>query len=113
MILFVFDVNKSFLIYSSHPLTIPSSRLPYDLLLKENLDHSNINVVFPRGERFQAKIYRGIAGYGEYYQIRIGGNNRHLPDYLAIGDRLHAILCRIDNLSYFIIEQLSCSNTPK
>jgi len=104
MLWFIFRANKSFLTNNAHPVTIPSSNVPYNLLLDENLDHREINMLFPRGEKYEAKIYKGCAGYGQYYQLRLIGKNRQLPDYLAMGDRLLVILCRIDKISLIILE---------
>jgi hypothetical protein len=83
---FEFRVNKSFLNDSGHPITIPKSSLPYDKLLSLGLDHDRLNVVLPRGETFEAAIYHGTAGYGEYYQIRFQSGRRDLPSYLSLND---------------------------
>jgi len=89
---FEFMVNQSFLHASGHPITIPRSQLAHDELLSLNLDHKDVLVMLPQGERYEAEIYHGTAGYGEYYQIRFIGSSRGLPSYLKLNDQLLVML---------------------
>lgn len=101
---FEFEVNGSFIDGSGHPITIPKSQLAYPVLLAAGLDHEKIIVILPHGERYDAGIYHGEAGYGEYYQLRFNGATRALPNYLKIGDRLIIVLIKAAARSYFILE---------
>jgi len=69
-ITFDFKINKSFLGYPNHPLTIPKEF--YSFLdihgIKINQDAT---VVFPDGSTATGYIHYSKAGWGEYYQIRI------------------------------------------
>jgi hypothetical protein len=89
---FEFTVNKSFLDGSGHPITIPKSQLAYEELRSLGLDHKHVVVTLPRGERYEAEIYHGTAGYGEYYQLRFTSGSPSLPSYLKINDRLVVFL---------------------
>jgi hypothetical protein len=70
MITFWFRINASFLGYPAHPITIPKSQVPYgevaDLLLVSRDVWINIDGSPPT----RGHVYHGIAGWGEYYQIR-------------------------------------------
>jgi hypothetical protein len=101
---FEFTVNESFLEGSGHPITIPKSQLPYQALGVIGLDHKHVVVVLPHGERFEAEIYHGEAGYGEYYQLRFNGSDRDLPSYLKLNDRLIVFLAKAANNSFAILE---------
>ncbi|QSA99297.1 hypothetical protein [Methylococcus sp. EFPC2] len=101
---FEFAVNKSFLEGSGHPITIPKSQLPYSELPAASLDHRHVVVVLPRGERFEADIYHGQAGYGEYYQLRFNGKDRTLPSYLTLNGHLIVALLKVASQSYAILE---------
>jgi hypothetical protein len=106
MATFQFTVNESFLEGSGHPITIPKSQLPYQQLGAVGLDHKHVIVVLPHGERFEAEIYYGEAGYGEYYQLRFTGDNRTLPGYLKLNEHLLIVLTKADAKSYAIVEYL-------
>ena len=101
---FEFTVNDSFLEGPGHPITIPKSQLTYKDLRAIGLDHTRVIVVLPHGERFDAEIYHGEAGYGEYYQLRFNGDNRTLPGYLKLNDRLIVLLAKAAGKSHVILE---------
>ena len=101
---FEFTVNKSFLDGSGHPITIPKSQLPYQELRSLGLDHKQVVVTLPRGERFEAEIYHGTAGYGEYYQLRFTGGHPSLPGYLKFNDRLLILLEKAGGRSHATLE---------
>ena len=107
MAVFQFTVNKSFLNRSGHPITIPRSQLSYQALIALGLDHKHITVILPYGERFEAEIYHGDAGYGEYYQLRFSGANKALPHYLKRNDRLIVALVKAAGHSFAILEYLA------
>lgn len=104
MINFEFSINESFLEGSGHPITIPKSQLSYKELVSTGLDHKHVVVILPRGERLQAEIYHGEAGYGEYYQLRFNGKDRDLPSYLKLHDRLLVVLTKSATQSFAILE---------
>jgi hypothetical protein len=101
---FEFTVNESFLEGSGHPITIPKGQLPYRVLGAVGLDLRRITVILPQGERFDAEICHGEAGYGEYYQLRFNGDNRSLPEYLKLNDQLIVLLAKASGRSYAIVE---------
>ncbi|MFC3552477.1 hypothetical protein ACFOLC_15845 [Lysobacter cavernae] len=101
---FEFTVNESFLEGSGHPITIPKSQLAYPAFRALDLDHKHVVVVLPHGERFEAEIYHGEAGYGEYYQLRFNGNSRTLPNYLKLNDHLLVFLAKAAGKSHAILE---------
>jgi len=101
---FEFTVNQSFLHAFGHPITIPKSQLVHDELLSLRLDHKHVFVTLPHGERYEAEIYHGNAGYGEYYQIRFNGGSRILPDYIKLNDRLIVLLEKAAGRSHAMLE---------
>ncbi len=103
MIVFRFFINNSFLKYSSHPITIPKSQVNYKNLIADNLDIGDFILLLPKGEILKGHIYRGISGYGEYYQIRIYPDQQ-FPSYLLLNDQLIVILFRYNRKSYCILE---------
>lgn len=92
MIMFEFRVNKSFLKYTNHPITIPQAYHP--LLLKNVYGGAgkktiSARVIPPKGRILDGKIYYGKAGYGPYYQIKVLG--AYPSDYfgnLKIGESI-------------------------
>lgn len=101
---FEFTANRSFLHGSGHPITIPKSQFAHDELLSLKLDHKLVLVTLPHGERYEAEIYHGTAGFGEYYQIRFIGAGRSLPSYLKLNDRLIVLLEKAAGRSYVTLE---------
>ena len=69
-ITFNFTINKSFLNYPPHPLTIPKEFYPY-LDIHGILKRQEATVVFPDGSTAEGYIHRSKAGWGEYHQIKI------------------------------------------
>jgi hypothetical protein len=102
MAVFEFTVNDSFLDGPGHPITVPKNQYP--ALTAAELDHKDIVVILPHGERFEAAIYHGEAGYGEYYQLRFHGSNRTLPSYLKLHDHLIVVLTKVASRSYALVE---------
>lgn len=70
MISFLFRVNESFRGYPSHPITIPKSQVNYADVDRLTAGATHITVQFPNKGRIPARILCGVAGYGEYRQIR-------------------------------------------
>jgi len=90
MITFFFTVNKSFLEYVNHPITIP--RKSNSSLIKEIYSGAGnknmlVCIIPPNGRILNGQIYYGKSSYGSYYQIKVLGN--YPSDYfgdLKIGE---------------------------
>jgi hypothetical protein len=67
---FSFTINMSFLKYGNHPITIPKEFYPF-LSVHGITETHDLRLLFPDGSTATAYIYRGKAGYGEYFQIKI------------------------------------------
>lgn len=104
MLTFHFRVNDSFLSYQNHPLTVPRSEVDYAAVASEGIDQGVLTVIFPHGERREARLYGGEAGYGDYYQIRFQGADRQIPSYLELNTDLIVILMRFRGCNYAIME---------
>jgi hypothetical protein len=102
---FQFTVNDSFLHDVGHPITVPKGQLPYPEFLSAGIDHDKVTVILPQGERFEAEVYHGDAGFGEYYQIRFTGNDRTLPSYIKLHDYWLVVPMKMHSHSYVIIEK--------
>ena len=102
MVVFEFKVNDSFLDGSGHPITVPKSENAD--LAAAGLDHKDVVLILPHGERFEAGIYHGEAGWGEYFQLRFHGSKRTLPSYLKLGDHLIVVLTKVATHSYALVE---------
>lgn len=70
MITFWFRINDSFLGYPAHPITIPKSQVPYGDVADLLLTAREAWITIPGAPAIRAKVGHGIAGYGEYYQVR-------------------------------------------
>ncbi|MHA1702549.1 MAG: hypothetical protein ACTSWK_09800 [Promethearchaeota archaeon] len=103
MIIFSFSINKSFIKYSSHPLTIPKSQVNYTNLTNFKLDDGDYIIIFPKCEILSGYIYSGNAGYGGYYQIKTY-SGQDIPDYMLLNDQLIAILFHYSRKSHCIME---------
>ena len=104
MAIFRFTVNRSFLVNRQHPITVPRSQVPYRALEAEGLSHDHIKVIFPQAEQFEGKLYYGEAGFGEYYQLQLCGENRTLPCYIQRDDQLLVALLKDDARSYAVLK---------
>jgi|SRR6267143_1182557 len=104
MAVFRFTVGRAFLENQGRPITIPKSQVPYRALEAEGLSQKTVTIVFPRGERFEGQIYHGEAGYGEYYQLQMRGENRKLPKYIGLHDRLFVALSKVGGRTYATLE---------
>jgi hypothetical protein len=67
---FNFKINKSFLKYRSHPITVPREFYPF-LAIHGITKKQEARIILPNGSIATAYIHYSTAGYGEYYQIRI------------------------------------------
>jgi hypothetical protein len=76
MVEFLFIINKSFLKYKHHPITIP--KIHYDYLESENLAGDTVSITSPYGS-MQGVIIFSKAGYGPYYQIQVRGGYANDP----------------------------------
>jgi len=87
-------------------LTVPRSEVDYAAVELERINQGTLTVIFPYGERREAHLYGGEAGFGDYYQIRFHGADRSLPSYLQLNADLIVILIRFRESNYVIIELL-------
>jgi hypothetical protein len=103
MISFIFRVNKSFLEYSAHPITVPNSKTK--LLIKEiygGMGERNQEIkILPPGSRriLDGHIYYGVTNDHPYYQIKVLGS--YPSDYfghLKIGKSLLVKIEKQDNI---------------
>ncbi|HTZ17012.1 MAG TPA: hypothetical protein VMB78_01100 [Dissulfurispiraceae bacterium] len=67
---FNFKINKSFLKYGNHPITVPREFYPF-LAIHGITKKQEARIILPNGSIASAYIHNSTAGYGEYYQIRI------------------------------------------
>ena len=104
MAVFRFSVNQSFLGNTGHPITVPKGQVPYSSLKAEGLSEKNVTIIFPRGERREGQLYHGEAGYGEYFQLQVRGEDRTLPSYIKLQDRLLVVLFKAGSRSYAALE---------
>ena len=104
MTVFRFTAGKAFLENKGHPITVPKSQVPYLALEAEGLSQKNVTIIFPRGERFEGQLYHGEAGYGEYYQLQVRGEDRTLPRYINLHDRLFVSLAKVGGRTYATLE---------
>jgi hypothetical protein len=104
MAVFRFTVNQSFLGTKGHPITVPKSQIPYKALEAEGLSEKSVTIIFPRGERSEGQLYHGKAGFGEYYQLQVRGEDRSLPRYIKLQDRLLVVLFKAGARSYAVLE---------
>ena len=95
MISFLFTVNRSFLEYPTHPVTVPRSRVDYAQLRREGLGPS-LTIVAPTGQTVTGRLYSGIAGYGHYYQIQADGHRGDPLYELPLGACLRVEVARGD-----------------
>jgi hypothetical protein len=93
MVAFDFTVNPSFVSYGSHPITVPKSQVNYERLEQEHMGHE-ITVIEPSGSRMAGWLSRGVAGYGEYNQIRVRPAVRDPLCRLPIGTGLRVEMSR-------------------
>ena len=71
MILFPFTINRSFLRYPSHPITIPRRYVDYGELEHMLRSSREVYVSPPLGSPVQAVVRHGQSGWGEYYQLQL------------------------------------------
>ncbi len=88
MVRFRFTVNKSFLDWPTHPITVPKSKVDYTSLEDEGLDDGELRIQTPDGSTSGGLMYSGKAGYGFYYQIRMNVPDGHSLLSLPIGSEL-------------------------
>jgi hypothetical protein len=67
---FSFKINISFLKYGAHPITIPKEF--YDFIAMHSIEtNRDLRISFPDGSTAGGYIYKGRAGWGQYFQIKI------------------------------------------
>jgi hypothetical protein len=67
---FSFKINMSFLKYGTHPITIPKEF--YDFIALHSIEtNRDLRILFPDGSTSGGYIYKGKAGWGHYFQIKV------------------------------------------
>ena len=94
MVRFEFRVNASFLEYTTHPITVPKTKVDHEQLQHARLDNGQVVIIYPHGERFHGHMYEGYRGGHRYYQIRHSPGNARVPQ-LKRGSRLLVVLVRV------------------
>lgn len=96
MVSFPFTVNKSFLEYSNHPITIPCAY--YSSLISSIYQGKGCRTIPvlidpPTKRMLNGEIYYGVAGRGEYYQIKVLGEYPGVYfGNLKIGDTVWVVI---------------------
>jgi hypothetical protein len=110
LIRFIFNTSHSFLTANGHPITIPSGQVPHAKLSLAGLDRGPFVVILPRGERFEAEMRSGTAGYGPYYQLRFkGGTTRQFPEYITLDQQVLVMLLTTRSTHFAVLEYLSAA----
>ncbi|MEW6028492.1 MAG: PIN-like domain-containing protein [Chloroflexota bacterium] len=73
---FTFKINKSFVNYNHHPITIP--RAFYDQIEASGFESDSVLITSPYGS-VRGAIYSSEAGYGRYFQIVMRGGSQEDP----------------------------------
>ncbi len=86
MIRFEFTINKSFLKYRNHPITIPSD-YNKELRTVGLTNKINVSIVWPSGQTTEGYIFTSLAGPGRYpyYQICARGK---VPTDLTLNQKI-------------------------
>ena len=104
---FGFNAGKSFLAEVGHPITVPREQVDYTALQASGLNRKRLLLILPRGEcdteRYYT-LYDHTAGYGPYHQLQMRGEDRTLPPYLKIGERLVVLLFSYGQHSFVALE---------
>lgn len=103
---FWFRANRSFRTTPSHPITIPRGQVPHRSLVEAQLHEGPFTLVFPRGERRTAEMCSGVSGRGPFYQLRVRGADRLVPEYIKHDDPLLILLVRFQRKSFAFIENV-------
>ena len=70
---FPFTINKTYRNSATHPVTIPKRHYTS---LKRHMRGDRVDVtILGAGRRISGSIYRGCAGFGEYYQLRMSNHD--------------------------------------
>ena len=95
-ITFDFKINKSFLKYPAHPITIPREFYIF-LDIHGIIEKQDATVVFPDGSSALGYIYHGTAGWGEFYQIKIRSSYSGIGiGELKVGDLIKVEIYKVE-----------------
>jgi len=96
MITFEFKINKSFLNYPSHPITVP--KMFNEWFLDEPLGARAL-ISCPYGS-MDCVVYPGEAGWGTYYQIRVTSRETFDPlSKFLLGQRVMVEIKRFPEIT--------------
>jgi hypothetical protein len=82
---FRFILNRSFLAYPWHPITVPRTQVSYRALQNELGHVREGRLRFPDGSSVAVRLNRGFAGWGEYYQLKSQGESTWLRTCAHVG----------------------------
>jgi hypothetical protein len=112
MIEFTFRVNDLFLLYPSHPLTVPRSKVDYrEVRLLMGLSE-DVWVHLPTVGAHQARMYYGRSGFGPYYQLRFAEPVPIGRTGLSRGDRVRVLLFHADGRLELHIQRFGPQGRP-
>ena len=87
MVEFYFTVNKPFVKYANHPITVPRTQVDYADLENKGLDRRELKIQYEHGEWMPGYMHSGSSGYGPFYQLRHSPPYKQLPT-LKKGDQV-------------------------
>jgi len=96
MIRFAFRVNRSFLTYPGHPVTIPKSQTDYREVAELVGPSDEVWVSTEGSVPVRGIIYWGNAGFGDYYQLRVRSPMALQAEWLQLGTLVEVLLYRAD-----------------
>ena len=94
MLSFQFRVNRSFLEYPTHPVTIPRSQVDYGMVESMLAGGPRVDLQVADDPATPAQIYGASAGFGPYYQIRAESALALDQPGFELGDKLLVTLDR-------------------
>lgn len=100
MFSFKFIINDSFMNTGRHPITVPKKHVDYGEFGKRGFGKGEIVIRCPDGSILKGFMYDGVAGYGQYYQLRTYGDPNNLLKQFKISEEIIVKLYKSDQ-GYF------------
>ena len=83
-----------------HPITVPKKSVDYSEFAKQGFGKGKIEIRCPDGFSLNGFMYDGIAGYGQYYQLRAYGDPNNALKQFKVGEEIIVKLYKNNN-GYF------------
>ncbi len=112
MITFKFRINHSFLLYSSHPVTVPRSQVNYRDVEELLCSTREAWVSLPGIGAYRGIVYFNHAGYGPYYQIRFTETVPLVSSGLEPGEMVQVLMFHADQRMEVHIRRLPVRHYP-